>query len=117
MSHDPLAEVAEATSNASESGEESGVLSLPDCLTIVEVGDFHPQLAARLVEGGEVSIDGAAVETIDGAGLQLLAAFVKDLVGKSSVVRWQGVSEALQRGASRLGLEDALQLGDQSQAA
>ncbi len=116
MSHDPLAAVAESAADT-ETPAGDTVLSLPDSLTIVEAGDFHQVLSGRVVEQGELRIDGAAVESIDGAGLQLLAAFVRELVGKSSVVSWVGVSEPLAQGAALLGLEDALQLNNRAEAA
>jgi anti-anti-sigma regulatory factor len=129
MSHDPRAgegdeivgdmpalpegAVAAASADANDI-QIANVLVLPDSLGIADVGDFHAQLASRLVETGAVSIDGSAVENIDGAGVQLLAAFIKDMVSKSSVITWIGASEALRRAATRLGVCGALQLDQDS---
>lgn len=93
------------------------VLELPDSLTIAEVGDFHAELLTRLVEDGSVTINGDAVEVIDGAGVQLLAAFVKELIGKSSVVTWQAVSDPLQRAADQVGLAGLLGIEKAPEAA
>ena len=123
MSHDPLAGVSDDVIGdmpavpegivAARGGEQqpaSGVLVLPDSLGIAEVGDFHAELSSRLADAGAVSIDGSAVESIDGAGIQLLAAFVKDMVTRSSVVTWVAASDTLRRAAAQMGVRGALQL-------
>lgn len=123
MSHDPLAGDDEeivgdvpavpdglAIPNPKEKAAGEGVLILPDVVTIADVGNLSSELVSLLMERGVVSIDASAVESIDGAGLQLLAAFIKDLVGKSSVVTWLEVSDVLRASAVQLGLSGALQL-------
>jgi len=123
MSHDPLAGDDEeivgdvpavpdglAIPNPKEKAAAESVLILPDVVTIADVGNLSSELVSLLMERGVVSIDGSAVESIDGAGLQLLAAFIKDLVGKSSVVTWLEVSDVLRASAVQLGLSGALQL-------
>lgn len=84
------------------------VLTSPTIRTVTE---FQAELAERLDDSGAVQIDGAAVERIDTAGLQLLAAFVRELGGESRAVEWVGCSVGLRRAATALGLETALGLG------
>ena len=51
----------------------------PPELMISKVGDLHDRLVEALQAEGDVIVDASAVERIDGAGLQLLYAFAKDL--------------------------------------
>ena len=80
--------------------------------TIRTVNDFQAELAERLDESGNVQIDGTAVDRVDTAGLQLLAAFVRDLRSEARSVEWVGSSVALRRAANALGLGVALGLGN-----
>lgn len=95
----------------SDQGEpQRDVLVLPDHLTIVEVAGFHAELSRWLSAGGSIAIDGKSVEMIDGAGLQLLTAFVRDMQDKANKVYWINPSDALARAAGRMGLHKALML-------
>ena len=58
------------------------VLSSP---TIRTIHSLQAELAERLDESGHVQIDGTSVDRVDTAGLQLLAAFVRDLHAE---MRW-----------------------------
>jgi ABC-type transporter Mla MlaB component len=55
-----------------------------------------------------MQIDGTAVDRVDTAGLQLLAAFVRDLRAEARPVEWVGYSDALNKAAQALGLHAAL---------
>ncbi len=124
MSHDPLAELGEdilgdvsqvpAEAKAGDTGPgsavETQVVTLPEVLTIAEVAECYERLLERLQQGGEIVIDGSPVEQIDGAGLQLLAAFVREGAESVGRVSWTGCSEALREGARTLGLVTALGL-------
>jgi phospholipid transport system transporter-binding protein len=79
--------------------------------TIRTINSLQAQLAERLDESGNVQIDGSAVDRIDTAGLQLLAAFVRDLQAEARSVEWVGCSVALRRAANALGVAVALGLG------
>ena len=127
MSHDPLAELAgeamgevvtvpeaapeaePAEAAATDSGADE-VLQLPEALTIAEVAGYQEQLLLKLQSEHEIVIDGSAVENVDGAGIQLLVAFVKDGVGAQRPLRWQGCSERLRNAATQMGVAHALQL-------
>ena len=81
--------------------------------TIRTINTLQAELAERLDESGHVQIDGAAVDRVDTAGLQLLAAFVRDLQADARSVEWIGCSAALRRAATALGLGVALGLGSE----
>ncbi|MCB1819832.1 MAG: STAS domain-containing protein, partial [Gammaproteobacteria bacterium] len=57
-------------------------LQLPASFTIADVAEVHSLLRDSLVAMSSLSIDAAQVETIDTAGLQLLAAAHKTAVEK-----------------------------------
>ncbi len=83
------------------------VLTSPTIRTITAL---QSELAERLDESGGVQIDATAVDRVDTAGLQLLAAFVRDLRAEMRTVEWVGCSDALRKAATALGLEAALGL-------
>jgi ABC-type transporter Mla MlaB component len=78
--------------------------------TIRTATTIHAELVAHLDESGTVKIDGGAVERIDTAILQLLAAYVRDVLADGRTVEWVACSSALRRAARALGLELALEL-------
>jgi len=80
--------------------------------TIRTITSLQTELAERLDESGTVQIDGTAVDRVDTAGLQLLAAFVRDLRAEMRGVEWVGCSDALKKAAQALGLGAALGLGN-----
>ena len=140
MSHDPLAELGEPTEsenpvNATGEAEEAaiagapgddqagtaptdeeaaadGVLELDVSLSIGDVADLQGRIQMLIDRGLPVEIDGTSLEILDGAGLQLLAAFFKDADAKGLALSWRGGSEPLQRAAATLGLVDVLKLRD-----
>lgn len=125
MSHDPLDDIAEEAlgdvaavpdemaegkmTDAAGDGAR-GRLVLPESLTIGEVGNYHEVLVRHLDRQSEVHIDGQALEVVDGAGMQLLLAFVKDAVSRSLPVNWIGASPRLLGSARQLGVSNAMQL-------
>jgi anti-anti-sigma regulatory factor len=76
--------------------------------TIRTINALQTELAERLDESGPLRIDGTAVDRVDTAGLQLLAAFVRDLRAQARPVEWVGCSDALNKAAQALGLHAAL---------
>ncbi len=135
MNHDPLADVL-AQSNASaavEGGPPGGdapsvdtsdppsdasaetpdldagaAFALPEQIGIQEVGELHMVLRDMLDAGGGIHLDASGVENIDGAGIQLLAAFFKEAVTHQIAVDWVGVSPTLAEAADVLGLRELL---------
>ena len=87
---------------------EQGEINLSSSFTIMEVGEWHPKLSACCEAGGPVVLNGGELDQIDGAGIQLLAAFVKEMVHLQLEVSWSDVSESLKEAADVLGLREAL---------
>lgn len=94
------------------SGNADGVLALQPELTVQHAAQLHPLLVERLAAGGEVVLDGSAVERADGAGLQLLLAFFESAREQGATVSWQSASDPLRENARLLGMSGLLQLGD-----
>lgn len=69
-------------------------IQLAEHLTIQVATDLREQLLA-LSDRHEVRLDGSCVERVDTAGLQVLAAFRKSVVGQRGGVRWTQQSPAL----------------------
>lgn len=82
------------------------VLVLESKVTISEIREFHEQLTARSEDGGPVKIDASQVETIDGAGLQLLDAFVNFCRAWIRGVVWVNPSRAFVEAVTILGMAE-----------
>jgi anti-anti-sigma regulatory factor len=99
---------AEPTAEAEAPGSDG--FDMGDSLTIAEVADSHRRLTELLASGGAITLDGGGIEGIDGAGLQLLAALMRDASGQGIEVNWSGASDALKAAADQVGLTDVLGL-------
>jgi ABC-type transporter Mla MlaB component len=83
-------------------------LTLPAELTIYTVGELHPQWLAWLggqPAEGAAQVHAAAVEQVDGAGLQLLLALGRGLEERGQTLRLQAPSDVLRNGGAALGLD------------
>lgn len=109
MSPDPLADPGIEAAPAP--GAAQSVLRLEASLVIGDVGEFYQACHRALENAGPLTIDGSAIEVIDGAGLQLLAACVKEAVGQGREVCWQAASDALRRASRVMGVDQPLGLG------
>ncbi len=89
-------------------GDDTGVVSLAEDLSIRGVTALVESLTTSLDGGGPLAIDGSNVKVVDSAGLQALAAFVNAAIARSIDVSWQAESEALQSAAAATGLEETL---------
>ena len=78
--------------------------------TLAQADTLHAELARRLDEPERVIVDVSALQRIDTAGLQLLAAFVRDRRTAGRAVEWRGRAAALDTAAGLLGLRDMLEL-------
>ena len=65
-------------------------------------------LMARLAHGGPVAVDGAHVEEIDTAMLQLLASLWHTARERGIPCAWQAASDALRHTAALIGVAEAL---------
>jgi ABC-type transporter Mla MlaB component len=89
---------------------DDGSLTLGAECTVAEADGLKSELARRLDESGTVTVDVTALQRIDTAGLQLLAAFVRDRRTAGRAVAWRGRAAALDAAAGLLGLGSMLEL-------
>ena len=89
---------------------EDAALTLAAQCTLAEAESLKSELARRLEHSGTVIVDTSALERIDTAGLQLLAAFVRDRRMAGRAVQWRGPAGALESAAALLGLGRMLEL-------
>ena len=91
-------------------GRDDGSLSLGAECTAAEADALKLELTHRLDDSGTVTLDVTALQRIDTAGLQLLAAFVRDRRTAGRTVAWRGRAAALDAAAGLLGLDSMLEL-------
>jgi phospholipid transport system transporter-binding protein len=87
-----------------------GALTLGAECTVAEADSLKAELVRRLSAPAPVTVDVGALQRIDTAGLQLLAAFVRDRRTAGRAVIWRGRASALDAAAGLLGLNDMLEL-------
>ena len=78
--------------------------------TVAEADSLKAGLTRLVNEARTVTLDVSALQRIDTAGLQLLAAFVRDRRAIARAVEWRGRAPALDTAADLLGLRGMLQL-------
>jgi phospholipid transport system transporter-binding protein len=89
---------------------DRGSLILASECTVAEADALKSELARRLDEPEAVTVDVTALQRIDTAGLQLLAAFVRDRRTAGRTFAWRGRAAALEAAAVLLGLDSVLEL-------
>jgi phospholipid transport system transporter-binding protein len=67
-------------------------------------------LQAMLAREGDVCLDGARIERIDTAALQVIGALAKALASSQRSMRWAGVSDVLSRAVVTTGLGALLRI-------
>lgn len=80
---------------------------LPEMLTVREVRDLHADWLATEVSE-ELELDASTVIDIDGAGVQLLLAFIREHAANGIGVRWDGTSDKFDKVVETLGMNMAL---------
>jgi ABC-type transporter Mla MlaB component len=85
-------------------------LALQAACTVAEADSLKAALLPLLAEPRPVTFEVASLQRIDAAGLQLLAAFVRDRRTAGRRVEWRGRSPALEAAAGVLGLRYMLEL-------
>jgi ABC-type transporter Mla MlaB component len=90
--------------------QDDGSLLLAAECTVAEAEALKSELGRRLQQSQPVTLDVSALQRIDTAGLQLLAAFVRDRRTAGRAVAWRGRASALETAAGLLGLHDMLEL-------
>ena len=86
------------------------IFCLEESLVISGVMEWRDKMAAAISSQDEVILDGSEVEQIDGTGLQLLVALMKEAVSSNTTVTWKSASDVLLDSAAQLGLIEILGL-------
>ena len=81
---------------------------LPAECAIASAPELRGGLLKRLSDARNVQIDASAVQRIDTASLQVLAAFARDRRAEGRTLEWLGVPDCLAEAATLLDLTDAL---------
>ena len=89
---------------------QASTFELGASLDIAHAAKLKTQLSALLEGDGDILLDGAAVERLDAAGLQLLASWFKHCKSHQRSCTWSQSSELLRESAAGLGLACALEL-------
>ncbi len=108
---------SEAIEDLSASKKRGNSINLGGSLVISEVDAYRSTLLEALQGDGDLIIDGAEIEQIDGAGLQLLAAFALEAEKMHIAFKWRGASSVLCEASGQLGLAEVLRLNQIGQAA
>jgi len=113
----PKAMESEATEGLSVTKKSGNSIDLGGSLVINEVEAYRNVLLGALQGDGDLIIDGTEIEQIDGAGLQLLAAFALEAEKMQIMFKWCGASSVLCEASAQLGLAEVLRLNQICQAA
>lgn len=88
----------------------SNIFPLGESVVISEAMEWREKMAAAVFGQDEILLDGSEIERIDGTGLQLLVALMKEAVSSNTTVTWMSTSDVLLEGAAQLGLIEILGL-------
>lgn len=91
----------------------AGVFALSADCTVAASAALRSGLLEVLREPAAVTLDIAAVQRIDTAGIQLLAAFVRERESLGLQVEWHGSAPAFTSAARLLGVASVLRLPEQ----
>lgn len=95
----------------SESADKTeGLITFDDTLDITMAAVYFEKLTEMLNQYKSIVLNGAAIDRIDGAGLQLLAAFFKAAESLHVSIQWQACSGILKKNAELLGLSGHLKI-------
>lgn len=89
--------------------KDKSLILAAEC-TVADADALKAELARRVGDSTPVTVDVSALQRIDTAGLQLLAAFVRDRRTAGRAVTWRGRATALEAAAGLLGLYAMLEL-------
>jgi phospholipid transport system transporter-binding protein len=96
-------------SKTAQRKNEARVVALPADFRLAELATVKSELIEAF-DAPAVQLDGAAVERVDTAALQLLVAFRREASARGQLPAWLGVSAAIRDAAGVLGLVQALEL-------
>lgn len=84
------------------------LIKLNENLTVKEVSGFNNSNKTIFDAGVNLSIDVSDLQRIDGAGIQLLCAIVKEANEKNISISWKGESQSLQDAIVQFGLVEIM---------
>lgn len=91
----------------------SGAEILIECNDVLDVSmlsDFKTLLHQAAGQNSPIALDASQLERVDGAALQLMAAFFVEAQESGLSVTWRSPSDALKNAANLTGLDQILQL-------
>lgn len=97
----------EQTQVAAEAPQD---LKLAGKLDISGIAALRGRLLAAIETGESLTVDAGAVDSVDTASLQLLAAFANKARKRAQLLTWPSVSDALRERAALLDLDQTLDL-------
>ncbi|MEJ1961942.1 MAG: STAS domain-containing protein [Gammaproteobacteria bacterium] len=90
------------------SPKPSRALVLPGECGVASAAKLRDALLKRLNDGASVKLDASAVQRVDSAALQVLAAFARDRRTAGRAIEWIGVTETLAEAVGLLSLTEVL---------
>jgi len=105
----PAVPVVPVTAVPAAAAARAGRVVLGTSCTIQEAGAVRAHLMAQAALPGPYEIDGASVEMIDTAGVQLIVAFALDCLEKGVAYKWTGRSATLEKAIELLGVSPLLE--------
>lgn len=97
------------TSSKGRQDTAAAAVALPADCRLGALDTLAPQLR-EAVRGSAAALDGAAVEKVDGAAMQLLVAFRRAAAAGTCTVTWSAASDVLREASALLGLDGELDL-------
>jgi ABC-type transporter Mla MlaB component len=97
------------TSSKGRQDTTAAAIALPADCRLGALDALAPQLR-EAVRASAAALDGAAVEKVDGAAMQLLVAFRRAAAKGSCAVIWSAASDVLREASALLGLDGELDL-------
>ena len=85
-------------------------LHLEEHLTIQSAADLYEKMKLLFESDSAIEINASDVEMVDGAGLQLLAAFFKEAATCHLDINWKGTTGTLLNAAETVGMTELLGL-------
>lgn len=95
----------------SRQGDKTRIILAPQ-LDVANSVQLKKELGNVLRRKPPFELDGASVERVDTAGLQILTAFKTEALNRDIGLGWAAASDALRKSAKLLGLTNVLELGD-----
>ena len=94
------------------SEQDLTTVALDGALEISMAAELSQRFRAALTAARPIELDVAALERVDGAGLQLLAAFLREARRQQLPCRWRGAPTRLIEAAALLGVAELLPPAD-----